>query len=131
MWPPPWTIPDDVHGRWVGDDLNIPDETIVTLIGDAEDAVRVAVPGIDQMIGATVPEERVKRVVSRMVARVLRNPRGIRTQQETTGQFSGSTTYAGENLGEIVFTDDDRRDLVGMGQTDGRRAFSVMPGGVR
>ena len=125
-----WVSPDDVRDRWVGGDLDFTDQTIATLIGDAEDAIRASVPDIDQMIGASVPVERVARVISRMVIRVLRNPEGIRTLQETTGQFSGSTTYAGDVLGEIVFTDDDRRDLLGKGPT-GRRAYSVMPGGIR
>ncbi|UEJ84008.1 Gp19/Gp15/Gp42 family protein [Brachybacterium halotolerans subsp. kimchii] len=125
-----WVTPDDVRDRWVGGDLDFTDQTIATLIGDAEDAIRASVPDIDQMVDTKIPLARVSRVISRMVIRVLRNPEGIRTLQETTGQFSGSTTYAGDVLGEIVFTDEDRRDLLGKGPT-GRRAYSVMPGGIR
>lgn len=123
-------FPEDVRDRWVGGDLDFTDQTIATLIGDAEDAIRASIPEIDDLVGVSIPAGRAKRVISRMVIRVLRNPEGIRTLQETTGQFSGSTTYAGDVLGEIVFTDDDRRDLLGKGPT-GRRAYSVMPGGIR
>lgn len=125
-----WVTPDQVRDRWIGGDLTVSDSTLAVLIGDAEDAVRSAIPGIDGMIPTPIPTERVQRVVARMVARVLRNPEGIRTMQESTGQFSGSTTYAGDNLGEIVFTDADRRDLLGKGAS-GRRAYSVFPGGIR
>lgn len=122
--------PDDVRDRWVGGDLDFTDQTIGTLIEDSEDAIRASVPEVDQLVGGAIPIGRVARVISRMVIRVLRNPEGIRTLQETTGQFSGSTTYAGDVLGEIVFTDEDRRDLLGKGPT-GRRAYSTMPGGIR
>lgn len=124
-----WVYADEVRDRWIGADHEVPDSAVDVLIGDAEDAIRSAVPGIDALVEVSIPLSRVKRVVARMVIRVLRNPSGIRTMQETTGQFSGSTTYAGDSPGEIVFTDDDRRDLLGKGAS-GRRAFSVMPGGV-
>lgn len=126
-----WTTADDVRTRWIGDPLDITDAALAVLIQDAEDVITSAVPNVADLVAAgTVPIERVKRIVARMVIRVLRNPTGIRTIQETTGQFSGSTTYAGDSLGEIVFTDEDRRDLLGPGSR-ARKAFSFMPGGVR
>lgn len=126
-----WAAPDDVRARWIGDDLDIDDDALTTLIEDAEDAITVAIPGIQQMIDAgTIPIVRATRVTARIVARFLRNPTGIRSVQETTGQFTGSTTYAGDDLGQISVTEADRRDLLGKSDP-GRKAFSIMPGGIR
>lgn len=127
-----WAEPSDVTSRWLDGMLPVDDDVLMTLIGDAEDAIVVGIPDIQVRIDrGEIPEERVRRVVARMVIRFLRNPTGIRTIQETTGQFSGSTTYAGDSLGEIEFTDADRRELLGKGQVRTGRAFSVFPGGVR
>ena len=126
-----WATPGDVKQRWLDEDMPVQDETLQVLIGDAEDQIRASIPHVDDLIDSLIPIDRVTRIVVRMVIRYLRNPTGIRTLQETTGQFSGSTTYAGDSLGEIVFTDADRRELLGKGGTRGRRAFSVHPGGIR
>lgn len=126
-----WAGADDVRARWVSGDLPASDEVVDTLIADAEDALAAAIPGLPALIeGGTIPHDRAIRVVSRIVIRLLRNPDGVRTLQETTGQFSGSTTYAGDTLGEIVVTDADRRELLGKGTARGRRAFSFSPEGI-
>lgn len=126
-----WASVADVEARWLDGALPVPALAVETLIGDAEDAVRAGLPEIDGLIAAgTVDKGRVVRVVARMVIRLLRNPQGIRTVQETTGHYGGSTTYAGDNLGEIVFTDQDRRELLGKPVARGRRAFTITPGGV-
>lgn len=126
-----WATPENVKQRWLDGELPVQNDTLQVLIGDAEDQIRASIPHIDGLVGASIPTERVQRIVVRMVIRYLRNPTGIRTLQETTGQFSGSTTYAGDSLGEITFTDGDRRELLGKGGARGRRAFSVHPGGIR
>lgn len=125
-----WTKPAEVKARWIDGDVPVSDEVLAVLIQDAEDAITVAIPDCaERVLNGTIPPGRIARVVSRMLIRLLRNPTGIRTVQETTGQFSGSTTYAGDSLGEIQVTDADRREL--LGKAAGRRAFSVMPGGIR
>lgn len=125
-----WTTIDEVHARWLDGDIPASDDVLWTLIRDAEDALTVAIPGLpDRVTSGEIPAERVSRIVSRMLIRLLRNPTGVRTVQETTGQFSGTTTFAGDSLGEIQVTDADRREL--LGKSVGRRAFSIMPGGIR
>ena len=129
--PIPSIFPADVRDRWVGDDLTVTDAQLQVVLEDAVDIVTTEVPDLERLLeSGAVPVERFTRVVSGMVIRFLRNPTGVRTVQPTTGQFSGSTTYAGDSLGELVFTDSDRRALLGKASQRGRRAFSVMPGGV-
>lgn len=123
-----WASVNDVKSRWLDGDPPASDTALEQLIDDAEDAIAVAVPGIQHMIDSgTIPLPRAARVVARIVARYLRNPTGIRTLQETTGQFSGATTFAGDDLGEITVTDADRRELLGRGTGRGR-AFTVALG---
>lgn len=124
------TTPSAVKDRWIDGELPVSDDILAVLIQDAEDALAVVIPDFDDRVRTSIiPTVRLARVVARMVIRLLRNPAGIRTVQETTGQFSGTTTYAGESLGEIQVTDADRREL--LGKAAGRRAFSIMPGGIR
>ena len=122
--------PIDVRDRWVDGEIALSDNQLTTVLNDAVDVVLSEVPNIDELLASgAVPEDRYKRVIAGMVIRYLRNPSGVRTVQETTGQFSGSTTFAGDTLGELVFTDADRRALLGKAARVGRKAFSVMPGG--
>jgi hypothetical protein len=100
---------EDVKSRWLTGAIPATDAQLLTLIGDAEDIILGEYPNV----AVDIPEGRVIRVVARMVMRVLRNPEGHRTVAEATGPFSGSTTYGGENPGELYLTDDDRRDLGG------------------
>jgi hypothetical protein len=114
----------DVKSRWLTGDVPATDAQILTLIGDAEDIILGEFPTIEaDVAGGVVPAPRVVRVVARMVHRVLRNPEGIRSTQESTGPFSGSTTFGGDNPGELYLTDDDRRDIGGR-KTKGK-AFTV------
>lgn len=128
--PIPNVFPADVRDRWVGDDLSVTDAQLQRVLDDAVDIVTTEVQDLEAMIASgAVPQDRFTRVIAGMAIRYLRNPSGVRTVQQTTGQFSGSTTYAGDSLGELVFTDADRRALLGKSVRTGRRAFSVMPGG--
>jgi hypothetical protein len=119
-----WATVQDVKARWLTGEVPATDAQVQTLVDDAEDLVLSEFPGMETLVAdGTVRQSTVVRVVSRMVLRVLRNPDGIRQIQETTGQFTGSQTYAGDNPGEVYLTDQDRRDLTG--KRGARRAFTV------
>lgn len=123
---PQWTSTPEVRERSLGADDDFSDEQITRLIDDAEDVVLAAFPAIESQVPDPIPLARVARVVSGMVIRRLRNPDGIRTLQDSTGPYSGSTTYAGDHPGEIYLSEEDKRALT-VGTASGRRAFSVMP----
>lgn len=110
---------EDVKSRWLTGAIPATDAQLETLIGDAEDIILGEFPNAE----TDVPAARGARVVARMVLRVLRNPEGVRTVQESTGPFGGSTTFGGDNPGELYLTDDDRRDLGG--KRSSGRAFTV------
>lgn len=120
---PTHTSPEDVRDRWLGDE-QIPDDAVLDVhIVDAEDTVRSAIPDLDQRItDDRIPLERLVKIVSRMVIRHLQNPLGIRQKQETTGPFTGTVTYGGDEPGTIYLTPAERRELLGR---SGQRAFTV------
>ena len=119
-----WATVDDIKDRYIGGDLPATDGEIQVLIDDAEDIIRREVPDIEELIDSgEVPENRVRRIVAKMVIRVLRNPDGYRSTNLTSGPFSQGYTWAGDNPGELTLTDEDKDDLMpGMG---GQRAYSV------
>lgn len=119
-----WAAVDDIKDRYIGGDLPATDGEIQVLIDDAEDIIRREVPDIEELIDSgEVPENRVRRIVAKMVIRVLRNPDGYRSTNLTSGPFSQGYTWAGDNPGELTLTDEDKDDLMpGMG---GQRAYSV------
>lgn len=123
-----WATVNDVRARWLDGDLPYTDGQVQSLVDDAEDIISAEFPNLDQRIASNeVSLVRVVRVVSRMVARVLKNPDGVRQRQETRGSFTGSVTYGGDNPGELYLSDDDRRDLGG--RAGRARAFSFHPAG--
>jgi hypothetical protein len=115
-----WTEPDDIRNRWLNGDVPATEEQLLTLIEDAEDLILGEFPEIKND-AAKWPT--AKRVVSRMINRVMRNPSGIRSTNHTEGPYSANTTYAGDNPGELYLSDDDRRDLGG--RRAKARAFTV------
>ena len=119
-----WATVDDIKDRYIGGDLPATDGEIQVLIDDAEDIIRREIPDIEELIDSgEVPENRVRRIVAKMVIRVLRNPDGYRSTNLTSGPFSQGYTWAGDNPGELTLTDEDKDDLMpGMG---GQRAYSV------
>ena len=119
-----WATVDDIKDRYIGGDLPATDGEMQVLIDDAEDIIRREVPDIEELIDSgEVPENRVRRIVAKMVIRVLRNPDGYRSTNLTSGPFSQGYTWAGDNPGELTLTDEDKDDLMpGMG---GQRAYSV------
>lgn len=122
------TPADEVKDRWLlEEDFPVPDETLEKLIGDAEDTIEGEFPGLrDKVLRGDdqFPEHRVHKIVARMVLRLLRNPEGVRTIQESTGPWGGSTTLAGDDPGEMYLTDKDRKELRGE-RTRSGRAFTV------
>lgn len=125
-----WATVGDVKDRYIGGDLPASDAEIQVLVDDAEDIIRREVPDVEDLIeSGEIPENRVRRIVAKMVIRVLRNPDGYRSTNLTSGPFSQGYTWAGDNPGELTLTDEDKDDLLpGMG---GQRAFTVdlMPDG--
>ncbi|WGW12748.1 Gp19/Gp15/Gp42 family protein [Saxibacter everestensis] len=125
-----WAEPGDVKARWIGGDpLPVTDQQLTTLIEDAEDVILGEFPTMNTLVPDTVPKNRVVRVIARMVIRVIRNPEGIRQVQETTGPYSQSETYGGDNPGELYLTDADRRDLSGRKTAGKAYTVSTVPGG--
>lgn len=123
-----WLDVEDVRSRAAGLDLDFEDVAITVFIEDAEDLALQEFPDLkERIVAGTTPLSRVKRVIANVVVRKLRNPEGIRTFQDSTGPYSGSTTFAGDNPGEIYLTDEDKRALAPPSVAAGRRAFSVMP----
>src|SRR5690606_9012218 len=92
-----WTTPQDVLDRWVGDGRPTDEALIEKLIGDAEDHLVFEYPDLPGRVDdGDPPVARVQRVVAAMVTRVLRNPKGVRQQQITTGPFQRGETFAGD-----------------------------------
>ena len=122
-----FTSASDVTKRWIGDDP-IPAETATseTRREDAEDAILREFPDGPARRAEDPPTltvARVQKVAARMVLRVLRNPKGLRTATETEGPYSSNETFAGDRPGEIFLSAQDRADLTAT-QT-GKRAFTV------
>ncbi len=118
--PSPWAEPSDVRDRWVGAAaLTATAAQLLTLIADAEDTILREFPDLPDRIDSVeegveaIPLLRVKKVVARVVIRHLRNPSGIRQQQEGAGPYQRSTTYGGEEPGALYLTDEDRAELGG------------------
>ena len=119
-----WATVDDIKDRYIGGDLPATDGEIQVLIDDAEDIIRREVPNIEDLTDSgEIPENRVRRIVAKMVIRVLRNPDGYRSTNLTSGPFSQGYTWAGDNPGELTLTDEDKDDL--LPGTGGQRAYSV------
>lgn len=112
-----WTAPSDIRDRWLGDEpLDATDAQLTTLLEDAEDTILRAFPDIQERIGdapGELPELRVKKVAARVVIRHLRNPKGLRSVQETAGPYQeGRTVVQGGNEpGAMYLTDDERAEL--------------------
>lgn len=133
-----WATPDDVIDSWIGEDVPTDKGLVGRWIDRAERVIRREFPTIQQRIASELEPDladTVGDVVVAMVARIFRNPSGHRSisGQETTGQFSGSNTitFGGDNPGALELLDSERAALGAPGVKRGRKAFSVMPGGIR
>ena len=116
-----WTAPKDVTDAWIGEDAPEEVAKIQTWIEKAEREIRYRVPDIQERIDAEAAEspartdllDTAKDVVVAMVARVFRNPEGIRQVNETTGPFTSSRTYGGDVPGGLGLTDEELGKLTG------------------
>ena len=104
---------EDVKGRWlVDEELTVPDAKIQNILDDAESLVNDRFPTLQQAVAhdrvqGTTP----RRIVTRMVIRMLLNPSGRRSFNQTSGPHSVQETHGGDNPGEPVLTDDEADDL--------------------
>lgn len=102
-----WTTFSDVTARWVGPGIPTDSDLVETLIDDAEQVILASYPLIqDRIDDESLPLARVIFVVSQMVTRILRNPEGLNSWQQTTGPFSQSRSFGQENTG-IYLTDSE------------------------
>lgn len=105
-----WATFEDVTVRWVGPGVPTDEALVEALIADAEQVILASYPAIQDRITAnTLPLARVTLVVTQMVSRVLRNPEGLTSWQQTTGPFSQARSY-GQTTG-LYLTDDEIRML--------------------
>lgn len=114
----------DVTAR-LGRPLNA-DETdsdlVETLIGDAENMVRVRLPG-RVLDPGTIDVGSVKQVVANAVARVLRNPDGYRSESAGGVSYTIDTRAAAGFLTILA----DEWLLLGLSAPSGNRAGSFAP----
>ena len=128
-----WATAQDVIKDWIGNDQPVKDETLDRWVARAERLLRREFPTLQERINSGAEPDladTVKDVISSMVTRVFRNPQGIRTQQESTGQFVGSITFGGDQPGSLYLTKEERDALTPPGQRhkDGK-AFTIPIGG--
>ena len=123
----PWTVPADVHARWVGEEIPADDDLIEALIGDIEDLILSEFPDIHTRVATgEITPRRVTFTTVMIIHRHLRNPEGIRSTSEANGPYTDSRTYGGDEPGALALTDDDRRRL--LGRRAGQRAFTIRVG---
>lgn len=106
-----WATFEDVTVRWVGPGVPTDEALVEALIADAEQVILASYPAIQNRIDAeSLPAARVTLVVTQMVSRVLRNPEGLTSWQQTTGPFSQARSYGAGSTG-LYLTDDEIRML--------------------
>lgn len=132
---PTLLTPDDVKGRWLSSMGHFPatDAELSKHVQDAEGLILDAFPDIPKRIAdGTLKKATVVRVGARMVLRLLNNPSGARTEQESAGEFSQSRTVTGDVLGEVYLSDRDRDELTDRNPPARAtpRAFTLMPRGL-
>lgn len=124
-----WVSPEDVLADWIGEDAPTDVDALGRWIRRAERMLRREFPSLTDRLKTPGNEpdllETVRDVVSAMVTRVFRNPQGIRQMQETTGQFTASMTFAGDNPGGLYLTDSERDALRPPDSAKTGQAFSV------
>ena len=128
-----WTDPSDVTGAWIGEGVPTDTTQIQAWIGKAEREIKYRVPDIQTRItaeGAEVPArtdllDTAKDVVVAMVTRVFRNPEGIRQTNVTTGPYTASKTYGGNQPGGLGIADEELAKL--QGKRGGAFTVSMIP----
>lgn len=128
-----WTTPVDVTGAWIGEGAPTDDAKIQSWIDRAEREIKYRVPDIQTRIDAETDEvpprtdllDTAKDVVVAMVIRVFRNPEGIRQTNVTTGPYTASKTYGGNQPGGLSLTDDELSKL--QGASEGAFSIDMIP----
>lgn len=133
--PEPLLTPADVKGRWLSSMGPFPatDSELEKHVADAEGLILNEFPDIPARIEkGTLKKSTVVRVGARMVLRLLNNPTGARTEQESAGEFSQSRTVTGDILGEVYLSDRDSAELTEKNPSPRAtpKAFTLMPRGV-
>lgn len=128
-----WTSPESVIGSWIGEDRPTDENLVEVWVGRAERLLRKKKGiGLSPRIEAGEDDllETVQDVVSNMVQRVFRNPRGTRSTNTATGPFSESETFGGDQPGYLWVTDEELASLAPAESGKGS-AFTIdtMPAG--
>jgi hypothetical protein len=119
-----WTSPQDILDRWVGGSEPTDLDLIQQIINDAESVILAEYPRIDERItDGSLALSTVVMVVSRMAARVLRNPENLSYWQQQTGPFAQGRTY-GEDR-DIWLLEKEKQMLA---PTSRGKAFEVNQG---
>jgi hypothetical protein len=127
-----WTTASEVLGAWIGDDAPTDSALVDTWIGKAERLLRAKVPGLAERVDAEPVTEpdllgNIQDVVTAMVQRVFRNPEGVRQRQETTGPFTGSVTYGGDQPGSLWVSDAELGMISPAGTNRGAFTIDTIP----
>ena len=127
-----WTTPAEVTAAWIGGDAPTDAALVGVWVDKAERLLRAKVPTLAGRVVADPVVEpdllgNVKDVVTAMVQRVFRNPDGIRTRQDSTGPFSGSVTYGGDQPGSLWVTDAELSMISPAGSNRGAFSIDTIP----
>jgi len=127
-----WTTPAEVTAAWIGGDAPTDAALVGVWVDKAERLLRAKVPTLAGRVVADPVVEpdllgNVKDVVTAMVQRVFRNPDGIRTRQDSTGPFSGSVTYGGDQPGSLWVTDAELSMISPAGSNRGAFTIDTIP----
>lgn len=117
-----WTAPQDIIGSWVGANVPTDEPKLQVWIDRAERLIRKRVPDLQTRLDAEseleLPEpdllNTARDVVIAMVTEVFKNPDGMRSLQTTTGPFTNSTTFGGDNPGKLTLSHADENMLAGV-----------------
>lgn len=115
--------PEDVAAGWRP---LTTDETATAqgLIEEASVLLRVLVPGVDSL-----DEALVRFVAVRMIRRVLKNPDGYRTRNESVDDYSdGGTIDSSLSTGELYVSDQELAWLGVKPASETKRAFEIRLG---
>ena len=130
-----WVQASDVLNAWIGEDAPHTQEQVLDAwVGRAERLIRREYPTIQARLDSGDEpdlQDTIIDVVSSMVTRVFRNPQGLRQTQETTGQFTASMTFAGNNPGGLYLEPEERDALRPPNQPKAGQAYSVGMGGAQ
>ena len=125
-----WTDPYDVTSAWIGEGAPTDITKIQSWIDKAEREIKYRVSDIQTRIDAEAPAtdlfETARDVVVAMVTRVFRNPEGIRQTNVTTGPYTASKTYGGDQPGGLALTEDELAKLQSV-QSSGAFTVSMIP----